>query len=162
VNIREAHTSDWDAIWPVFKDIARAGETYGFATDITKKEAEHVWMTAVRQTYIAEEDGKVLGTYYLKTNFAGPGRHVCNCGYMVSPDARGKGLATALCEHSQRIAVELGYKAMQFNYVASSNTGAVRLWKKLGYSVVGTLPRAFSHPEQGLVDALVMYKWLEI
>ncbi len=107
-----------------------------------------------------EEDGKVLGTYYLKTNQQGPGDHVCNCGYMVSTAARERGLATAMCEHSQSIARELGYKAMQFNFVASSNEGAVRLWNKLGFETVGRLPKAFNHPSKGYVDALVMYKWL--
>lgn len=83
-----------------------------------------------------------------------------NCGYMVSSEARGKGFATVMCEHSQQIAKELGYKAMQFNFVASSNEGAIRLWTKLGFEIVGKLPRAFNHPAKSYVDALVMYKWL--
>ena len=98
---------------------------------------------------------------YIKTNQNGPGDHVCNCGYMVSSTARGKGLATSMCEHSLKIALELGYKAMQFNFVASTSEGAVRLWTKLGFETVGRLPKAFDHPAIGLVDALVMYKWLE-
>jgi ribosomal protein S18 acetylase RimI-like enzyme len=114
-----------------------------------------------RKTFVAHEEGKILGTYYLKTNQAGPGSHVCNCGYMVSSTARGRGLATAMCEHSQKVAVALGYKAMQFNFVATSNAGAVRLWTKLGFETVGRLPSAFNHPSQGYVDALVMYKWLD-
>ena len=97
----------------------------------------------------------------MKINQAGPGNHVCNCGYMVSHLARGKGLATSMCEHSQEVARELGYKAMQFNFVASSNEGAVRLWDKLGFRTVGRLPNAFNHPVKGYVDALVMYKWLQ-
>lgn len=108
-----------------------------------------------------EEDGRILGTYYLITNQEGPGSHVCNCGYMVSRAARGKGLATQMCEHSQDVARELGYKAMQFNFVAASNTVAVRLWHSLGFETVGVLPKAFKHPEQGLVDAFVKHKWLE-
>jgi ribosomal protein S18 acetylase RimI-like enzyme len=113
-----------------------------------------------RCTYVAEEEGQVLGTYYIKTNNEGPGAHVCNCGYMVSSVARGKGLATSMCEYSQAAAKKLGYLAMQFNFVASSNEGAVRLWNKLGFETIGRLPRAFKHPTQGYVDALVMYKWL--
>ena len=101
-----------------------------------------------------------LITYYLKTNQDGPGKHVCNCGYMVSSGARGRGIARQMCEHSQGTAVTMGFKAMQFNFVASSNDVAVALWKKLGFNVVGTLPRAFNHPTLGLVDAFVMYKWL--
>jgi hypothetical protein len=119
-------------------------------------------MQQPRKTWVIEEAGQLLGTYYLKTNQGGPGQHVCNCGYMVAAEARGRGLATALCEHSQEQALALGYKAMQFNFVAATNTGAVRLWKKLGFAEVGRLPGAFNHPQQGYVDALVMYKWLDL
>ncbi|WP_113953218.1 GNAT family N-acetyltransferase [Arenicella xantha] len=161
MKIREATKSDWDSIWPMFHEIVLAGETYAYETSTTKKQAEKIWLEAPRKTYVFEEDGKILGTYYLKTNQAGPGSHVCNCGYMVSSQARGKGLATSMCEHSQKMALELGYKAMQFNFVASSNEGAVRLWCKLGFETVGRLPNAFNHPIRGFVDALVMYKWLQ-
>ncbi len=111
---------------------------------------------------MVEEDGQILATYYIKTNQLGPGSHVCNCGYMVASHARGRGLGTILCEHSQKVAVELGYKAMQFNFVASSNQGAIRLCNRLGFATVGRLPKAFNHPTRGYVDALVMYKWLGI
>lgn len=160
MHIREASASDFDLIWPLFEDIAKSGETYAFEKNITKKDAQKIWIDAPRKTFIAEEDGIFLGTYYIKTNQAGPGEHVCNCGYMVAPSARGKGLATAMCEHSQQVAKKLGYRAMQFNFVASTNVGAIRLWKKLGFDVVGQLPKSFSHPSQGFIDALVMYKWL--
>lgn len=160
MKIREAASEDFDDIWPIFNEVVSAGDTYGFRRDSTKEQAFHLWMEIPRKTYVVEEDGKILGTYYIKINHEGPGDHVCNCGYMVSSTARGKGLATRMCEHSQQEAVKLGYKAMQFNFVASSNEGAVRLWHKLGFETVGILPRAFDHPERGLVDALVMYKWL--
>jgi L-amino acid N-acyltransferase YncA len=161
MKIREATQEDWKAIWLIFHEIVSLGDTYGFATDTTSEEAQNIWLSSPRKTYVFEEHNDVLGSYYLKTNFAGPGGHVCNCGYIVSSNARGKGLATAMCEHSQKIAKELGYKAMQFNFVASSNEGASRLWEKLGFDVVGPLPRAFKHPAKGYVDALVMYKWLD-
>ena len=118
-------------------------------------------MEAPRLTFMAEDDDTILGTYCIKTNQAGPGDHVCNCGYMVASAARGRGLATAMCEHSQEVAIKLGYKAMQFNFVVSTNEGAVKLWNKLGFATVGRLPKAFNHPSKGYVDALVMYKWLE-
>lgn len=158
--IREASEQDFDAIWPIFQEIVAAGETYAYARDTSKAEALKIWLHTPRKTFVVEEDGRILGTYYLKTNQAGPGSHVCNCGYMVGSQARGRGLATLMCEHSQQVAVALGYKAMQFNFVASSNEGAVRLWQKLGFETVGRLPKAFNHPAKGLVDALVMYKWL--
>ena len=160
MNIRKAINSDFDQIWPIFHEVVSAGETYAYPRDTSKEQALKIWIDTPRVTYVFEEAGKVLGTYYLKTNQQGPGDHVCNCGYMVSTTARGRGLATAMCEHSQHIARELGYKAMQFNFVASTNDGAVRLWNKLGFETVGRLPKAFNHPLQGYVDALVMYKWL--
>lgn len=158
--IREATANDFDAIWPIFHEVVAAGETYGYDPQTTRESARELWMDYPRKTFVAEEEGKVLGTYYIKSNNAGPGAHVCNCGYMVSSAARGKGLATRMCEHSQEQALAMGYKAMQFNFVAASNEGAVALWTKLGFETVGRLPRAFDHPQQGLVDALVMYKWL--
>ena len=161
MNIRQANENDFDQIWPIFREIAAAGDTYAYPTDISEEDAKNVWLRLPRETYVFEEAGEILGTYYLKTNQAGPGEHVCNCGYMVSSAARGRGLATAMCEHSQRVARELGYKAMQFNFVAASNEGAVRLWNKLGFETVGRLPKAFNHPSRGYVDALVMYKWLD-
>ncbi|MCB0047811.1 MAG: GNAT family N-acetyltransferase [Caldilineaceae bacterium] len=161
MEIREATQDDFDQIWPIFHSIAAAGETYAYPRDITQEQARAQWMDAPRQTWVIEEAGRILGTYYIKTNQAGPGDHVCNCGYMVAPAARGQGLATAMCRHSQQVARALGYKAMQFNFVASTNDGAVRLWHKLGFATVGRLPRAFRHPSQGYVDALVMYKWLD-
>lgn len=160
MNIREATSNDWNSIWPIFREVVSAGETYAYEIDTTMEQAFKIWIEAPRKTYVFEEEGEVLGTYYLKTNQAGPGNHVCNCGYMVSSKARGKGLATSMCVHSQEVALELGYKAMQFNFVASSNEGAVRLWVKLGYEIVGRLPKAFNHPNKGYVDALVMYKWI--
>lgn len=160
MNIREATTNDFNSIWPIFHDIVKAGETYAYAIDTTKDQALNIWLSTPKKTYVIEDDEGILGTYYLKTNQAGPGDHVCNCGYMVSSAARGRGLAAAMCEHSQKIAKSLGYKAMQFNFIASSNEGAIRLWNKLGFETVGRLPKAFNHPTLGYVDALLMYKWL--
>lgn len=160
MDIREATENDFENIWPIFHEIVSAGETYAYSQDTTKEQAFNIWIKTPRKTFVAEKNGNILGTYYLKTNQAGPGSHVCNCGYMVSTQARGKGLATSMCNHSQEIAKKLDYKAMQFNFVASTNEVAVRLWKKLGFETVGTLPRAFNHPTKGHVDALIMYKWL--
>ncbi len=159
MNIREARKEDFDRIWPIFHEIVAAGETYAFPREIGKEQAQTLWIDTPRKTYVVESDGQILGTYFIKTNQAGPGDHVCNCGYMVSSAARGRGLATAMCAYSQEIAKKLGYKAMQFNFVVSSNEGAIRLWQKLGFATVGRLPKAFHHPSKGYVDVLVMYKW---
>ena len=160
MNIREATRDDFKQIWPIFHEIVADGETYGYPRDITQEQALELWIDIPRKTYVFEENGKILGSYYLKTNQSGPGDHVCNCGYMVSSAARGRGIATTMCEHSQETARELEYKAMQFNFVAFSNEGAIRLWNKLGFTTVGRVPKAFHHPSKGYVDALVMYKWL--
>ena len=161
MNIREATDEDFDEIWNIFKEVVSLGDTYAYAPNTSKEGALKIWIQVPLKTFIIEENNKLLGTYYIKTNQAGPGGHVCNCGYIVSSAARRKGLATTMCEHSQKIAIELGYKAMQFNFVASTNDGAIRLWNKLGFAIVGRLPKAFNHPSKGFVDALVMYKWLE-
>ncbi|WP_223787268.1 GNAT family N-acetyltransferase [Marinicella meishanensis] len=160
VQIRPATDADWPGIWSFFHAIVAAGETYGFDRDLTSEQGRRLWMDTPRATFVVTLADTILGTYFIKSNQAGPGSHVCNCGYMVSAQARGQGLATLLCEHSKQTAIELGYLAMQFNFVATSNEGAVRLWHKLGFETVGRLPRAFEHPAQGLVDALVMYQWL--
>jgi len=158
--IRAAKPEDFEQIWPIVRAITTAGDTYALPRDLDEAAARQYWMEAPRHTFVAEQDGRIVGSYYLRTNQAGGGSHVCNCGYAVAAEARGQGVAGAMCRHSQALARELGYEAMQFNFVVSTNVGAVRLWTSLGFQTVGRLPRAFRHPELGLVDALVMYKWL--
>ncbi|MFZ6800679.1 GNAT family N-acetyltransferase [Undibacterium sp. Di24W] len=160
ITIRPATPDDFEKIWPIFHEIVSAGETYTYPPDTNKEQGFQLWMTLPRQTFVAEEDGEILATYFIKTNQSGGGDHVCNCGYMVSSQARGRGLASLMCAHSQNIAKELGYLAMQFNFVVSTNESAVRLWTQCGFDTVGRLPKAFRHPMHGLVDALVMVKWL--
>ena len=160
LEIQRATQDDFEAIWPIFHEVVKIGETYAFDPATSKDEAYHLWMELPLVTYVAKKE-RVLGTYYLKANQARLGAHVCNAGYMVSVAARGQGLGRAMCLHSQAEALELGFKAMQFNLVVSTNNGAVRLWQDLGFDVIGTLPKAFQHQRLGLVDALVMYKWLE-
>ncbi len=160
ISIRLATEPDFEHIWPIFHEIVSAGDTYTYARDTTREQAFQLWMELPRQTWVADDAGKILGTYYIKTNQQGGGAHVANCGYMVSSQARGRGLASLMCEHSQQQARELGYRAMQFNFVVSTNEGAVRLWTQLGFATVGRLPLAFKHPRLGFVDALVMYKSL--
>ncbi len=158
MTIRTATVADFDLIWPLVRDVFRAGDTYAVDPAITKTDAEQYWMTQARATYVAEGAGGIVGTYYIKTNQPGGGAHICNCGYIVSPQARGQGVAAQMCAHSQDEATRLGYRAMQFNFVLASNEGAVRLWHRLGFATVGTIPDAFDHPNQGMIDAYVMYK----
>lgn len=161
VTIRLAKEEDFDAIWGIFQPIVAAGETYSFDTDCTREEAYQQWMAQPEACFVALINGKIVGTYYLKRNYAGNGSHVCNCGYMVSADARRRGIAALMCRHSQEEARTRGYLAMQFNSVVSCNQDAVRLWQSLGFEVVGRVPKAFKHPDLGFVDTLVMYRWLE-
>ncbi len=160
MQIRRAGEADWPGIWAMLEPVFRAGETYAVARDISEAAARTMWFEAPAACFVAEEGGTLLGTYYVKTNQAGGGAHVCNCGYVTAAAAQGRGVARAMCEHSQNAARELGYKAMQFNLVLESNEGAVRLWERLGFETVGRIPRVFEHPSLGLVDARVMYKWL--
>ena len=138
-----------------------SGDTYAFAPASTEAEILNAWVELPLATYVAcSDEGAIIGTYVLKPNQPGLGSHVCNCGYVVSAEARGKGIASAMCEHSQAEAIRLGFRAMQFNLVVSTNEGAVRLWQKLGFHIAGTLPGAFCHAQHGYVDAYVMYKRL--
>ncbi len=161
LTVREYMPGDWAALWAIMEPVFRAGETYAFDPAISEAEAQRVWIELPAATYVAvDEAGMLLGTYYIKPNQPGLGAHVCNCGYIVAAAARGQGIASRLCEHSQEEARRLGFRAMQFNLVVSTNTGAVRLWQTLGFPIVGTLPGAFNHPRLGYVDAYVMYKQL--
>ena len=160
IAIRRAGLDDFDLIWPLLQPVFVAGDTYAVDPLITKEAAMALWMDQPVATYLAEIDGQIVATYYLKTNQQGGGAHICNCGYVVGAAARGKGIAAQLCLHSQDEARRLGYRAMQFNFVLASNAGAVRLWHKLGFDTVGTIPDAFDHPEHGCVDAYVMHKSL--
>jgi len=159
--LREYVPDDWPDTWNILRPEFRGGETCAFSQTISEEETKHVWIDIPTHTYVAvNDDNSILGTYYLKPNQPGLGSHVCNAGYIVANHARGQGVASAMCEHSQQTAKDLGYLAMQFNMVVSTNEGAVRLWRKHGLDIVGTLPKAFRHPQHGLVDAYVMYKVL--
>lgn len=149
---------DFQRFWPVFQGVIAAQDSYAFAPDMTLKQGWQLWGELPLQTWVVEEDGELLGSYFLKANAAGPGSHVANCGYMVAPAARGRGIAAAMCEHSQQQAREASFLAMQFNSVVASNEVAVALWLKLGFAIVGRVPLAYRHRELGLVDLLVMHK----
>lgn len=160
MRIRAAEPADWPAIWEILEPTIRAGETYALDRDMAEDAARAYWLADPHDVFVAEDAGQVLGTYYLRANQAGGGRHVANCGYMTGTGAQGRGVARAMCEHSQDHARARGFQAMQFNFVVSTNTRAVALWESLGFAIVGRLPGAFAHPSLGYVDALVMFKAL--
>jgi len=140
------------------KPIFRAGETYAVDPDISESKALAFWCDGTHSAYVAEMDGRVLGTYYICPNQGGNGRHICNCGFATHMDAGGKGIARAMLEHSLKTASEMGFLAMQFNFVLANNTRAVAIWQRYGFDIIGRIPKAFNHPKDGFVDALVMHK----
>jgi len=158
--IRPARPEDAPAIWSIIEPTIRAGETYTLDRDMAETDALAYWLGTDKETFIAEEDGSTVGTYYMRPNRTGGGSHVCNCGFMTSAAATGRGVARRMCEHALAHARSRGYRAMQFNFVVSTNERAVRIWQKLGFEIVGRLPRAFNHPVHGYVDALVMFQAL--
>ena len=159
MDIRPAADDD-DAIWAILEPILRAGETYALPCDWSRREALAFWRAPEHAVFVAQEAAEILGTYYLRPNHKGGGAHVANCGYATHSEARGRGVARAMCKHSLELAQRQGFTAMQFNFVVATNDPAVTLWKSLGFDVVGRLPRAFQHPKRGLVDALVMHRAL--
>ena len=160
MHIRAAAPGDADAIWAILESTIRSGETYTLPVNLSRDEALAYWMAPAHEIFVAEELGEVLGTYFLKTNQRGGGSHVANCGYVTAAHATGRGVARAMCAHSLDHARHRGFKAMQFNFVISTNERAVRLWQSFGFEIVGRLPGAFQHPAQGFVDAFVMYRSL--
>ncbi|RDB04695.1 GNAT family N-acetyltransferase [Runella aurantiaca] len=161
LTIRLAVVSDQDAVWEIIEPVIQAGDTYMYASDSSKEKMMGIWFDPEKYTYVAEKEGQIVGTFFLKANQPDLGSHVVNAGYMVHPAYRGQGIAEQLCRFSLGEARRLGFKAMQFNCVISTNTVAVRLWKKCGFEIIGTLPKAFQHKALGLTDAYVMYQWLE-
>lgn len=160
MTVRLYQEEDWQDVWSILEPVFRAGETYAYDPDISEEEARRIWTKAPHSTYVVELEKEVLGTYYLKANQPYLGAHVCNCGYVVATAARGRGVASQMCEHSQNEARSAGFTHMQYNLVASSNVRAIALWEKHGFHKVGVLSEAFNHTKLGKIDALVMYKSL--
>lgn len=161
ISIRKLEEDDWRQVWQFMEPVIRVGQTYPYAIDMTSEQAHTMWIDVTECAYVAEDEaGNIIGSYYIKPNQPTLGAHVANCGYLVAKNARGRGVATKMGEHSQTEAVRLGYRAMQFNLVVATNEASVHLWKKLGFDVVGALSGAFNHKDLGYVDAYVMYKVL--
>lgn len=160
IQIRPALPFDQDAVWEIIESVIKAGDTYMYAPDSSREKMQTIWFDADKYTYVAEMEGTIVGTFFLKANQADLGNHVVNAGYMVHPDFRGRGIAEQLCRFSLTEAKRLGFKAMQFNCVIATNEVAVRLWQKCGFSIISTLPKAYQHQKLGLTDAHIMYQWL--
>jgi GNAT superfamily N-acetyltransferase len=159
-SFRAAHVGDWPAVWALFQSVAAAGDVFAYDEGTTEAVARKLWFEPPAQPFVADLGGRAVGTYYVRPNQPGRGAHVANAGYMVDADARGQGIASALCEHSLETARRLGYHAMQFNFVVSTNRSALRVWERHGFAVVGRLPGVFRHRNLGFVDALVLHRSL--
>jgi ribosomal protein S18 acetylase RimI-like enzyme len=160
MEIRAATDADHDAVWNIFHETVAAGDTYALDPKMPREDALAYWFRADTHTYVAETDARVVGIYILRPNQLGPGSHVANAAFMVASDAQGSGVGRGMAEHCLSEARRMGFRAMQFNFVISTNTGAIHLWEQLGFKIVGTLPSAFRHPEKGYVDVYVMFRSL--
>lgn len=158
MTIRPADESDWPAIWALFRTVCAAGDAFAYDADTSETIARKLWFDPPTTAYVAEEDDTFLGTYFLRPNQPGRGSHVANGGYMVAEVARGRGLSEMMCRHSIETATVLGYRAIQFNYVVSTNEAAVRTWVKCGFEIVATLPGAFRHADGRFVDVFIMWR----
>jgi ribosomal protein S18 acetylase RimI-like enzyme len=160
IEIRPAEKSDWPLIWAMIAPIMAAGETLVLPRDGGEEDARAYWSSAEKLNFLAVEDSETLGSSYIRANQRGGGAHIANCGYITAEAARGRGAARALCAHSIEYCRAAGFKAIQFNFVVSTNEPAVHLWHSFGFDVLARLPKAFDHPRLGYVDALVMWKTL--
>jgi L-amino acid N-acyltransferase YncA len=158
LQIRPATNSDHDAIWDIFREVVAAGDTYTFDAHISRAEALAYWFGNQTHTYSAEKDGRIVGTYILKPNQPAAGSHVANAAFMVAAKARRQRVGRTMAEHCLSEARRQGFRAMQFNFVVSTNHSALNLWRRVGFQIVGTLPGAFRHPEKGFVDVYVMFR----
>jgi len=160
ITIRAGEEADKDAIWAMLEPVIRAGEVFALPVDMTREQGLAYWFADGNWVFVAEDNGRAVGSYYLRANQKGGGSHVANCGYLTAGWALGRGVAGAMCTHSLTFAKGVGFRAMQFNFVVSTNEAAVHLWRKHGFEVLARLPGAFAHPALGFVDALVMWREL--
>ena len=160
MTIRLATPTDHEAVWHIISNVIKTGDTYVFAPDSSKEKMLTYWFASDKRTYVAEENSEILGTFYLKENQMDLGSHIVNAGYMVSENARGKGLGKTMAEFSLAEARRLGFRGVQFNLVVKTNENAVKLWLKLGFTIIGEIPEAYKHSELGYVNAYIMYQKL--
>ncbi len=178
LEIRKATEDDKPQVWGIIKSVIAGGDTYPFYPNTSQEKMLDFWFSKDKKTYVAvlsepsavagglnlpnsiNSNAKIIGTFFLKDNQPDLGSHIANAGYMVAAESMGKGIGRTMAEFSLREAKELGYRAMQFNFVVKSNTFAVRLWQSLGFEIIGEIPEAFQHAENGLTNALIMYRKL--
>ncbi len=159
--VREQQQEDWPVVWSILEPVFRSGDSYPLPRDVSERDAKEYWLkTDGYNGVVFDEGDALLGAYYLRPDQGGPGSHVCNAGYVIAAAARGRHLATPLCLQSQEQARSMGFKAMKFNLVVSTNAAAINAWVKAGMEIIGTAPGAFQLPDGRVVDAHIMYKSL--
>ncbi len=156
--LREADAQDHDAIWSMLEPVLRAGEVFALPTHMSRDAALAYWFASAHTVFVAELTGAIAGSYYIQPNQQGGGAHIANCGYLTNSAMQGRGIARSMCQHSLAFAKAQGYRAMQFNFVVSTNEAAIHLWQSCGFRILATLPKAFAHPACGIVDAYVMWR----
>lgn len=161
LKIRKATESDYNKVWEIFSAVISSGDTYVFDPSTPKTDLKKYWFADYMQTFVCEEDEKILGTYIIKPNQIGLGNHIANCSYMVNPKEQGKGIGKKLCGHSLKIAQDSGFKGIQFNIVVSTNKAAIKLWENFGFKIIGITPNGFRHKEHGFIDTYIMFKQLD-
>jgi GNAT superfamily N-acetyltransferase len=160
--VRDAEAEDWPAIWPFFRQIVRAGDTFPYDEEMDEERARATWLPAPpwRTGVAVADEETILGSSIMGPNYGGPGSHIANASYMVDPVHRGKGVGRALCEDSIEWARERGFRAVQFNAVAATNAGAIELYRSLGFEILTTIPEGFHHPTEGYVGLHLMHRRL--
>ena len=156
---RRIEEKDADDLWEIIETVIKSGDTWVFSPDSSREKMLEIWFDAQKYSYVCEIDHKIVGTFFIKANQPDLGSHVANAGYMVHPDFRGRGIAEAMCRFSIEEAKKFGFRAMQFNIVIATNVGAIRLWQKCGFEIIGSCPKVFHHQTLGFTDALVMFQW---
>ena len=160
IKIRKVKDTDFEAIWEIFHQVVKRGDTFAFDPKSNKEYCRTLWMSSCVHTHVAELNSKILGTYMLRKNQPGLGGHVANAAYMVHPEAHGQGIGKVMGNHSIKQAKKLGFLAIQFNFVVSTNLVAIQLWLKLGFKIVGAVPKAFNHQKLAFVDVYVMHRFV--
>jgi GNAT superfamily N-acetyltransferase len=158
--LRQAEDRDKPAIWQIIKAVIAGGDTYVFAPDASEEDMMAFWFTPDKHNYVAELDGEVVATFWLRANQPGLGKHIGNAAYMVAPTAHGKGIGKKIALWSLDEARRLGFESMQFNFVVKSNSVAVKLWQDVGFEIIGETPDAMYHSKNGLTNAYIMYRKL--
>jgi len=144
----------------MFRDIVQEGNAFFSDETVSRNVALELFLSNDVVSYVAIEDDNVVGAYLIKPNYHCRGSHVANATYMVAKEHRRHGIGRMMAEHSLQAAKDMGYRAMQFNAVVSTNTASIALWKSIGFSIVGTVPDGFHDPNNGFVDLYVMHKLL--